>query len=163
MTIANVLLYIALIGFVLFKKVQGRPLGTPKKLLMLPVILTVLGFEDATHGTMKPIEIAVTVIGAAVSLGLGALRGRADKLSIRDGVQFVQWGKTSLMLFFANLLAKLVLDLLGVAGGGTISAAGKSLLFTLGLTLVGEAAVLCLRSTTSGSLFPPRATGNLPS
>jgi hypothetical protein len=55
MTIANVLLYVALIGYVLYSKVQGQP-------------------------RRRPLARA------------GALRGRADKLSVRDGAQFVQWG-----------------------------------------------------------------------
>ena len=38
------------------------------------------------------------------------MRGRADKLSDRDGSPFVQWGATSLILFAANIAAKLVLD-----------------------------------------------------
>src|ERR1700678_3431437 len=99
MTAVNVLVYLALIVFVLARKVRGQPLGTPKKLLVLPAVLTVLGFEDVTHAAMRPVEIALTVIGAALSLGLGALRGRTDKLSTRDGSLFVQWGATSLALF----------------------------------------------------------------
>ena len=43
------------------------------------------------------------------------MRGRADKVSTRDGSPFVQWGLTSLVLFAANIVAKLVLDLIGVA------------------------------------------------
>jgi hypothetical protein len=147
MTFLNILLYVALIGFVLFKKVQGQPIRAPKKLLGLPIILIVLGFGDLTSGkTMKPIEITLTVIGAVLSLGLGFMRGQADKISTRDGSPFVQWGKASLALFAANIVAKLVLDVIGVAAGGSTSAVGKSLVFTLGLTLLGEAVVLWMRS-----------------
>jgi hypothetical protein len=153
MTFLNVLLYLALIGYVLFKKVQGQPIRAPKKLLGLPIVLVVLGFGDMTSGTMKPVEITLTVIGAVLSLGLGLMRGQADKVSTRDGAPFVQWGKASLALFAANILAKLVLDLLGVAAGGSASAAGKSLVFTLGLTLLGEAVVLWMRSAGDVTLM----------
>jgi len=158
MTLANVVIYLALIVFILAKKVKGQPIGTPKKLFALPVIVTVIGYGDVTHGTMKPAEIAVTVIGAALSLGLGLLRGRADKLSVRDGSAFVQWGAASLILFLSNLVAKLALDLVGLAAGGTLSAAGKSLVLTFGLTLLAEAVVLWLRSEGSGLLRPLPAT-----
>jgi hypothetical protein len=146
MTVANILVYIALIGYILFEKVRGQPLKAPKKLFALPVILTVLGYGDLSHGRPSPVELTVTVIGAVVSLALGALRGRSDKLSVRDGADFVQWGAMSLALFAGNLVAKLVLDLIGIAAGGTPSAAGKSLVFTIGLTLLGEAVVLFVRS-----------------
>jgi hypothetical protein len=157
MTFLNILLYAGLIGYVLVKKVQGQPIRAPKKLLGLPILLVVLGFGDMTSGTMKPVEITLTVIGAILSLGLGLMRGQADKVSPRDGAPFVQWGKTSLVLFAANILAKLVLDLIGVAAGGSASAAGKSLVFTLGLTLLGEAAVLLIRSGGATTLLNSRA------
>jgi hypothetical protein len=62
------------------------------------------------------------------------------------------------MLFVGNLLAKLVLDLIGVAAGATVSAAGKSLLFTLGLTLLGEATILFVRSGGATAVLQPQAT-----
>ena len=65
---------------------------------------------------------------------------------MRDGVAFVQWGAASLALFVGNLVAKLALDLGGVAAGGTASSAERSLVLSFGLTLLAEAAVLWLRS-----------------
>jgi hypothetical protein len=154
MTFANALIYLALIVYILAKRVQGRPIGTPKQLFALPVIVTVIGYSEVSHATIKPVEIAVTVAGVAISLGLGLLRGRADKLSVRDGTAFVQWGAASLALFFGNLAAKLVLDLGGTAASGTASAAESSLVLCFGLTLLAEAVVLWLRS---GSLALPPA------
>jgi hypothetical protein len=146
MSFANVLIYLALIAYILYGKARGWPMKTPKRLFLLPVLIIIIGYGDATHGTMKPFEVALTVIGGAVSLGLGLLRGRADKISTRDGVQFVQWGGLSFALFAANLVVKLILDVVGVASGSTFSAAEKTLILTLGLTLLGEAIVLFLRS-----------------
>ncbi len=162
MTFTNVLVYVALIGYVLFKRIQGQPVATSKRLFALPVILIVLGYGDLTHGgTMKPIEITLTVIGGALSLGLGLLRGRVDKLSLRDGSPFVQWGAMSLILFLGNLAAKLVLDLIGVAAGAGTSAVGKSLVLTFGLTLLGEAVVIWMRTGgATGLLNPPRPTSD---
>jgi hypothetical protein len=156
MTFANVVIYLALIVYILAGKVRGKSIETPKKLLALPVIVTVIGYGDLAHGSMTSLEIAVTVTGAAVSLGLGMLRGRADKLSVRDGMPFVQWGAASLILFVGNLGAKLAIDLIGVAAGASTAAAGKSLLFSFGLTLLGEAFVLWYRSQAGGLLSSPR-------
>ncbi len=147
MTLATVAIYLALIVFILAKKVKGQPIGTPKKLFALPVVVTVIGYGDLTQGTMKPAEITLTVVGAALSLGLGLLRGRTDKLSVRNGYVFVRWGAASLSLFLASLVAKLALDLVGFAAGGGFSAAGKSLVLTFGLTLLAEAVVIWMRSS----------------
>lgn len=147
MTFLSILLYAALIGYVLSKKIQGRPIRAPRKLLGLPIVLIALGFEELTGGkAMKPVEIALIVTGAILSIGLGLMRGQADKITTRDGVPFVQWGKASLILFGVNIVAKLVLDLIGVAAGSSASAAGKSLIFTLGLNLLAEAGVLWMRA-----------------
>jgi hypothetical protein len=151
MTLANVLIYVALIALVLARRFRGHPIGNLKALFAVPVVVTIIGYVDLSHGGLKPIAVTLTVIGGILSLGLGSLRGRADKLSERDGSPYVQWGVTSLILFAVNIAAKLVLDLIGVAAGETFSAAGKSLIFTLGLTLVGEAIVLSLRSGTAWS------------
>lgn len=157
MTITNVLVYIAVIGYVLFKRIQGQPVTTPKRLFALPIILIVLGYGDVTGGgTLTPIAIAITVIGCAVSLALGLLRGRTDKLSVRDGSPFVQWGVTSLSLFAVNIATKLVLDVIGVAAGLSTSTVGKSLLLSFGLTLLGEAVVIWLR--TGGATDQARGT-----
>lgn len=165
MTAANILIYVALIGYVLFKKVQGQPLKAPKRLFALPIVLIVIGYGDLAHGAaLKPVQITLTVVAALLSLGLGALRGRADKLSTRNGRLIMQWGALSLALFVGNLAAKLALDLIAVAAGGTAGAAGKSLIFTLGLTLFAEAVVLFIRSGGATELLgaQPRGTAEPP-
>jgi hypothetical protein len=151
MTFANVLIYVALIALVLARRFRGHPIDNVRKLFVLPVVVTIIGYADLTHGGLKPLAVTLTVVGAILSLGLGSLRGRADKVSQRDGFPFVQWGVMSLVLFCVNIAAKLVLDIIGVAAGETFSTAGKSLIFTLGLTLVGEAIVLSVRSGAAWS------------
>ncbi len=159
MSVLNILVYVALIGYVMFKRVQGQPVKTPKRLFALPIILIILGYGDVTSGgALKPIIIILTVIAGAVSLGLGLLRGRADQISDRDGSPFIKWGAASLILFVGNLVAKLVLDLIGIATGAGTSAIGKSLLLTFGLTLFGEAIVVWMRTgRATGLLNPSRA------
>jgi hypothetical protein len=149
MTLANVLIYVALIALVVARRFKGHPIGNLKALFAVPVVVTIIGYTDLAHGGLKPLAVTLTVIGGILSLGLGSLRGRADRLSERDGSPYVQWGVASLILFAVNIAAKLVLDVIGVAAGETFSTAGKSLIFTLGLTLVGEAIVLSLRSGTA--------------
>jgi len=162
MTVVNILIYVALIGYILFRRVQGQPVKAGRKLFVLPVLLVVIGYGDLVNGSgSKPTEITLTVIGGALSLGLGALRGRADKLSDRDGSPFVQWGAASLILFVSNIAAKLVLDLIGIAAGSSGSAVGKSLVLTFGLTLLGEAIVIWARTGgATGLLNPPRASSS---
>jgi hypothetical protein len=146
MNLANIALYIAILGFLVFRRIQGRPIGSVKQLLILPVIVTILGFEDLTHKQhLGSVNITFAVIGCAVSLALGAYRGTANKLSVRDGVPYVQWSTRSVVIFAINIAAKLAIDVICVVTGGTTSGATSSLVLAAGLMLVGEAAVVWIR------------------
>jgi hypothetical protein len=52
----------------------------------------------------------------------------------------------SFALFATNILIKLIFDVVGVAAGSTFSAVSKSLVLALGLTMLGEAIALLVRS-----------------
>lgn len=152
MTFGNVVFYVAILAFVVYRRVQGKPAGSLKQLFVLPVILTVVGYGDLTHKPLDHIDVAFAIAGCALSLGLGALRGALNKLDVRNGVLWVRWGTASVIVFLVNVALKLVLDLSSVAAGGTASGATSSLLFAVGLMLVGEAALVWLR--IQGALPP---------
>jgi hypothetical protein len=151
-TLANIAIYAALIIFVIARRMIGRPVGAAKQLFALPVIIVVIGWGDATKGLGKPAAVTVTVAGCAIALLFGLLRGRADRISTREGASYVQWTWLSLGLFAGNLLVKLCLDLAGVAAGETFADAGHSLILSLGLTLLGEAVVIWYRSGGAAQL-----------
>jgi hypothetical protein len=161
MTLTSIVIYIAVIGLVLARRFKGQAVTTPKKLFLLPVIVAIIGLESLSHAhaKMRPVDVAVIVIGSVVSLGLGALRGQMNQVSLRNGAPWVNWTVRSLLVFIATLASKVVLDAVGVAAGGTFGVLSSSLVFTLGLTLLGEAAVVWLRSE---SIAPrsPSSTGN---
>jgi hypothetical protein len=155
-TLGNIAIYLALIVFVIARRMIGRPVGPVKKQFALPVIAILIGWGDAAKGLHKPVDIAFIVIGCAISLVLGLARGGADRLSTRDNAPYVQWTVLSLGLFAANLLIKLGLDVAGIAVGEPIAAATQSLILSLGLTLLGEAAVVWYRSGGAGQLTAGR-------
>jgi predicted acyltransferase len=156
MSFATVLLYAGLLGLMIYKRLQGRPVGTPKQLFLLPVIITILGFEDFSHAKLGTIDIVVGVTGCGLSLLLGALRGTQNKLSRRDGTPWVQWGMASVAIFAFNVVVKLILDVAGVALGGSTSGVTASLILAVGLMLAGEAVVVWLRLEGGGLLSTHR-------
>jgi hypothetical protein len=146
MTFSSVLIALAVIVVVLARRMRGEVVPEPKKLFLLPVIAGVIGLENIWHATVNPVDIAVIAVGSAISLGLGLLRGRLDTVTMVNGAPFMRWTTASLGIFAVNVVTKVVLDLGGVAAGGTASALSSSILFSLGLTLMGEAAIIWLRS-----------------
>jgi hypothetical protein len=148
MTLTSVVIYLAIIGLVLARRFKGQALTTPKKLFLLPVIVAIIGLEDLSHGHahLRPVDVVVIAVGAVLSLGLGALRGQMNQVSLRQGAPWVNWTVRSLVVFIATLASKLALDAVGVAAGGTFAVLSSSLVFTLGLTLLGEAAIVWMRA-----------------
>jgi hypothetical protein len=161
MTAASILLYVALIGFMIFQRIKGRPAGSVRTLLALPVILTIIGWQDIAHiHQLSTIDVTVSVVGCAISLLLGAARGLFDKISDRNGVPWVQWSVTSVVIFAINVVVKLALDAGGVALGGTTSGVTSSLLLAVGLMLLGESLVILGR--IHGVLPGPAAADHVP-
>jgi hypothetical protein len=146
MTAANVLLYVALIGFMIFQRIKGRPVQSFRALLALPVILSFIGWQDIERVRhLSTIDMTASVIGCAISLVLGGVRGFTDKVSDRNGVPWVQWSVASLVVFAVNVVTKLGLDAGAVALGGTTRGVTSSLLLAVGLMLIGESVVILYR------------------
>jgi hypothetical protein len=159
MTFTTIAIAAALIVFVLAKRVRGEAVREPKKLFLLPIVLGVIGLENVTHAKVNTIDIVVIAAGAALSLGLGLLRGKFDRVTLVNGSPFMSWSAASVAVFAGNVLAKLALDAVGVAAGGTTSALTSSILLSFGLTLLGEAAVVWFRSQSLTGAGPGSWTG----
>jgi hypothetical protein len=159
MTFTTIAIAAALIVFVLAKRVRGEAVREPKKLFLLPIVVGVIGLQNVTHAKVNTIDIVVIAAGAALSLGLGLLRGRFDRVTLVNGSPFMSWSAASVAVFAGNVLAKLALDAVGVAAGGTTSALTSSILLSFGLTLLGEAAVVWFRSQSLTGAGPGSWTG----
>ena len=154
MNVTTIAIAIALIVFVLAKRVRGEAVREPKKLFLLPIVVGVIGLQNVSHAKVNTIDIVVIAAGAALSLGLGLLRGKFDRVTLVNGSPFMSWSAASVAVFAGNVLAKLALDAVGVAAGGTTAALTSSILLSLGLTLLGEAAVVWFRSQSLTAAGP---------
>jgi hypothetical protein len=151
MNLTTIAIAIVLVVFVLARRVRGEAVREPKKLFLLPVVVGLIGLQNVSHAKLDTVDIAVIAAGAALSLALGLVRGRLDKVTMVNGSPYMSWSVGSVIIFAVNVLAKLGLDAVGVAAGGTTSALSSSILLSLGLTLLGEAAVVLLRAQTLAS------------
>jgi hypothetical protein len=160
MTFTTIAIALALIVFVLAKRVRGEAVREPKKLFLLPVVVGIIGLQNISHAKPNTVDVAVIALGAALSLGLGLLRGKFDRVTLVNGSPFMSWSGGSIAVLAINVLAKLGLDAGGVAAGGTSKALTSSILLSLGLTLLGEAAVVWFRSQSLTSGGPDRSGGS---
>jgi hypothetical protein len=144
--LTTIAIALAVIAFLLAKRIRGEAVPAPRKLFVLPVVIGIIGLQNISHARMNAVDVTVVAVGAVMSLGLGALRGRVDKVALVGGSPFMSWSAASVAVFAVNIVAKLALDAGGVAAGGTSAALSSSILLSLGLTLLGESAVVFLRT-----------------
>jgi|HubBroStandDraft_1064217.scaffolds.fasta_scaffold230235_2 hypothetical protein len=156
MTWTTVAVAVALIVFVVARRMRGEAVRAPKKLFLLPLVAGVIGLQNLTRAKLNALDIGVIAAGCALSLVLGLWRGRLDRVSLVNGVPHMVWTAGSVAVFAVGVLSKLALDAGGVAAGGTSAALSSSLLLSLGLTLLGEAVVVWQRAR---SLPPGNAAG----
>jgi hypothetical protein len=146
MALTTVAIYIVLIVFLVVRRMRGEEVSAPKKLFLLPVVVGAIGLQSLTHTKPNTVDIGVIAGGCALSLVLGLLRGKLDKVSLMNGSPYMIWSAGSVAVFAVGILSKLALDAGGVAAGGTSSALSSSILLSLGLTLLGEALVVWHRA-----------------
>jgi hypothetical protein len=142
----EIVLILAAICFVMVRRLIGEP-AQAKRMLVLPAVLAVIGLTDVSGQLKTPMAAVFLVATAAISVGIGALRGASVRISQRDGLAFVRYTWVTVVLWAANLVIKfgadVVLKAIDPKDAGAVT---SSLLLTLGLGLLVEGAVVLYRA-----------------
>lgn len=155
----EVLVVIGVIGFVIYQQLAGQLLQG-KRVVVLPAVVTVIGFLGLRGHHMGPADIAWLTVGAAGSLLIGLAFGLIMRLESRDGML---WGKMplpGLWLWVALVAWRVLVTALAARTGAHVAASTTPLLFTLGLNRLGQAAVIVSRAMRAGIPFAPEKDGS---
>ena len=161
MSAIEILAVLGMIGYIIFRQVQGEPLRG-KRAVLLPAILTVIGFTEL-HGSngahLQPADIAALVIGTAGSAAIGLAFGAVMRLENRGGYLWAQLPVRGLWLWGAmvgwRVAAFAVADLMHAH----VAASSATLLFSLGVNRLAQAAVIVPRAMAMGVPFAPEKDG----
>jgi hypothetical protein len=151
----TILLAVAAVGWMLWSHMKGQPLQA-RRLLVLPVVLVVLGITDLTGSSaphLTPKDITFLVIGAGISAVLGAARGATIELYPRQGELWQRYRPVTIGLWIALIATKVVLMVSASAAGASAGGGTSSLLFSLGVSLLAEAAIVGPRALSTGVPF----------
>lgn len=151
----TIVLAVAAVGWILWSRMKGQPLQA-RRLLVLPVVLMVLGITDLTGSSaphLTPKDIGFLAAGAAISAVLGAARGATIVIYPQAGELWQRYRPVTVVLWITLIATKLILMVIAgiahaAAGGGT-----SSLLLTLGISLLAEAAIVGPRALSTGLPF----------
>jgi hypothetical protein len=159
-SLLEIVAVIGVIGFVIYQQVAGQKVQG-KRLVLLPAILTIIGFVDVHNAKhLHPADYVWLAAGAAGALLIGLAFGVITRLSSRDGVLWAQLPLRGLWLWAALIAWRGLVMVLAARTGAHVAASTTPLLFTLGLNRLGQAAVTVPRAMLAGIPFAPEKDGS---
>ena len=145
----EIILIVAVIGYILARRLMGEP-AEARRMLILPLVLSIIGLTDLGKGSMSGIAIVFLVGSAAVSVLIGALRGLSVRVYDHNGIVFVRYTWLTIVLWVTNIVVKFggnfLLAALNPAAGHQVS---NGLLLTLGPGLLAEGLVVLAKAMRS--------------
>ena len=162
MSAIEILAVVGIIGFIIVRQLRGE-LVHGKRAVLLPAILTVIGFTDlhASKGAhLQAADIACIVVGCAGSALIGLAFGAITRLEERGGYLWAQLPTRGLWLWAAMVVWRAIA--MGVAAGmhAHVAASSSTLLFSLGVNRLAQAAVIVPRAMAMGVPFAPEKDGS---
>jgi hypothetical protein len=151
----TILLAVAAVGYVLWSRTKGQPLRS-KRLLVLPVILTIIGITDLSGSSaphLTPKDVAFVAVSVIISVALGAARGATIELYPQQGELWQRYRSSTVGLWIAIILIRVVLVGVASAAHASPGAGTDTLLLALGASLLAEAAVVGPRALSTGLPF----------
>jgi membrane protein CcdC involved in cytochrome C biogenesis len=144
----EIVLIIAVIGYVLLRRMAGQP-AQGKKLLILPAVIMVIGITSLGH-TWSPLSVGFLVATTAMSFVLGIFRGVSIKLFEKDGIVWMKYTKTTVALWIGNIAIKVVAAVALAAIDPTAAhQESTGLLISLGMGILMEGIVVSYKAVNS--------------
>ena len=163
MSAIEILAVIGIIGFIIFRQVQGEPLRG-KRTVLLPAILTVIGFLNL-HGSggahLSGTDIACLAVGTAGSALIGLAFGAVTRLEPRGGYLWAQLPLRGLWLWAALAAWRVIVTLAAAGLHANVAASAATLLLSLGVNRLAQAAVIVMRAMAMGVPFAPEKDGRV--
>lgn len=162
MSIPTILAVIAIVVFVIARQLAGEPIRG-RRLIVLPVVLVVLGITEISgaHGPLTGTDAVLLGLGSAVALATGLSLGVMTRLQARDGGLWGQMPVRGLGVWAALIATRVALMAIAHASGAHLAAEGSTMLLTLGLNRIAQAAVVSVRALAAGIPFAPEKDGSV--
>ena len=151
---------VAVVAYVIGRQLIGEPLRG-KRVVILPIVLTVIGVTDLTGSThpVRPIDVAFLVVGAVIVAGIGLALGLITRLESRNGALWGQLPATGLWLWLLLVVSRVVVMAIANGADAKVAASTSSILLMLGINRLAQAAVILPRAMSAGTSFAPEKDG----
>ena len=110
----TIAIYVALIGFVLYRQMTAQPLNG-RRLVILPAVLGLFALQQLSHQQLAASgsAVAILVIGVAVGVAAGVWRGSTFRIWTLNGTAMVQGTWLTLVAWAVLILVRLPLAYYG--------------------------------------------------
>jgi hypothetical protein len=173
--VADILLIVVAVAWILFKQVQAAPVKT-RLLVIAPVLLGYFGITSTAQKTWDNSGVLLLIlVGVAISVALGVPRGATIRVwKAEDGVWWRQGSKATLALWGALFLARGGLYVVAQGSGHQAASGVGPLLFALAVSFAAQNVVIGVKmqqgsrsdapaSFSSGQTPPSRPGSSFPS
>jgi hypothetical protein len=162
MSALEIVAVIGVIGYIIFKQVRCEPLRG-KRAVLLPAILTVIGFSDlrGNGAHLQSADVACLIVGSAGSAAIGLAFGAITRLESRGGYLWAQLPVWGLWLWGGMVAWRGVSFAMAHAMHAHVAASSSTLLFSLGVNRLAQAAVIVPRAMAAGVPFAPEKDGKV--
>ncbi|WP_432991375.1 hypothetical protein [Dactylosporangium sp. CA-233914] len=159
----TLLVAVAVIVLLMVRRYIGEPLEA-RRLIVPPLLLIVFGgytlaqIDFATAARHPVTDGAVLGVGAVVAVLGGVLRGVTVKVFVQNGHVWYRYTLVTIAVWLGLVLLRVGQLVAARAFGADQSVLSAGLLLVLGLSFLGEAAILGRRAIATGVPFAPRGS-----
>jgi hypothetical protein len=162
MNAAQLVLIAAVVVLLIGRRFVGQPLRAQS--LLIPVGLTAWAGYQLAGQHASAADLGFLLICAVLGLASGAARGVTVHLYPRDGHLWMRYGWLTAVVWVATIALRVGL-VAGAHLAGVGLSSGPTIMLTLGVSLIAEAAVVGARAARTGLPYAPgrraMATGRL--
>jgi len=144
----NVVIYVGLIGFILYRQMSRLPLN-PRRLVLLPVVIAVFAVQQLSRQSIRFDLGTVAFLGVslAVSILAGMWRGTTFRMWTEAGVVMIKGTAVTLVAWGVLIVIRLPFAFASHAARYPQGLVVGELLLALAVTFAAQNAVIWLRSS----------------
>jgi hypothetical protein len=162
MSLLTVVAIIGIVVYVIGQQLVGSAVSG-KRLVVLPVVLTVIGIADiAGHGSHPgATDIVLLIVSAVIAVAIGVALGAMTRLERRNGHLWAQLPTRGLWLWGGLIVSRLLVIANAHAAGAHVATGAAAILLMLGLNRAALALVIAPRAIAAGIPFAPEKDGTV--
>ena len=155
--LADLAIGLAVIAYLCTRQLSWRPVD-PARMWKMPLVLGAIGVVSLArqHVTIHPIDLVILIVSGVAALASGTAMGRIARFrpSAADpGLMESRTGWLGIAVWFALVLVRVVLDVVGHQLGSELAISTGSILLVLAINRAANALVLTARQPRGAYAF----------